>query len=63
VHSFVARPASENLVLARCLHGESFAAAVGDATCIGFQFHPEKSGAAGVRLLGAALEMIHRRAA
>jgi glutamine amidotransferase len=63
VHSFVARPASENLVLARCLHGESFVAAVGDATCIGFQFHPEKSGAAGVRLLGTALEMIHRRAA
>jgi len=63
VHSFVALPASENLVLARCLHGESFAAAVGDTTCIGFQFHPEKSGAAGVRLLGTALEMIHRRAA
>jgi glutamine amidotransferase len=63
VHSFVARPGSENLVLARCLHGESFVAAVGDATCIGFQFHPEKSGAAGVRLLGTALEMIHRRAA
>ncbi len=63
VHSFVARPASENIVLARCLHGESFAAAVGDATCIGFQFHPEKSGAAGVRLLGAALAMLNRRAA
>ena len=63
VHSFVARPASDNLVLARCLHGESFAAAVGDTTCIGFQFHPEKSGAAGVRLLGTALEMLHRRAA
>jgi glutamine amidotransferase len=63
VHSFVARPDSENLVLARCLHGESFAAAVGNTTCIGFQFHPEKSGAAGVRLLGAALEMVHRRAA
>ena len=63
VHSFVARPASENLVLARCLHGESFAAAVGDTTSIGFQFHPEKSGAAGVRLLGSALEMLHRRAA
>jgi glutamine amidotransferase len=63
VHSFVARPASENLVLARCLHGESFAAAVGDTTCIGFQFHPEKSGAAGVRLLGTALDMLHRRAA
>ena len=63
VHSFVARPASEDLVLARCLHGESFAAAVGNDACIGFQFHPEKSGMAGVRLLGAALEMLARRAA
>jgi imidazole glycerol-phosphate synthase subunit HisH len=63
VHSFVARPTSENLVLARCLHGESFAAAVGDTTCIGFQFHPEKSGSAGVRLLGSALEMLAKEEA
>ena len=55
VHSYVARPASEDLVLARCLHGESFPAAVGRGSCIGFQFHPEKSGEAGVRLLGAAI--------
>jgi len=55
VHSYVARPASEDLVLARCTHGESFPAAVGAARCIGFQFHPEKSGEAGVSLLGAAI--------
>jgi len=61
VHSFVARPASEDLILARCLHGESFAAAVGDGSCIGFQFHPEKSGPAGVRLLGSALEILNRQ--
>ena len=58
VHSFVARPASEDLVLARCLHGESFAAAVGGDGCIGFQFHPEKSGDAGLRLLAAALSRL-----
>lgn len=55
VHSFVARPASGDLVLARCLHGESFPAAVGRGPFLGFQFHPEKSGEAGLALLGAAL--------
>lgn len=55
VHSYVARPASDDLVLARCLHGERFAAAVGRGACLGFQFHPEKSGEAGVRLLGSAI--------
>jgi glutamine amidotransferase len=55
VHSFAARPASDDLVLARCLHGESFPAAVGRGALLGFQFHPEKSGDAGVRLLGSAV--------
>ncbi len=55
VHSFVARPARDDIVLARCLHGESFAASVGEGNLLGFQFHPEKSGEAGVRLLGASL--------
>jgi glutamine amidotransferase len=55
VHSFVARPASDDLVLARCLHGESFPAAVGNGQFLGFQFHPEKSGEAGLALLAAAL--------
>jgi glutamine amidotransferase len=58
VHSFVARPASDDLVLARCLHGESFPAAVGKRSVLGFQFHPEKSGEAGVALLGAALDSL-----
>lgn len=55
VHSFVARPAAEELVLARCVHGESFPAAVRQGAFLGFQFHPEKSGEAGVRLLGRAI--------
>jgi len=58
VHSFVARPASEELVLARCFHGESFPAAVGRGSILGFQFHPEKSGEAGVALLGSALDRL-----
>ncbi len=59
VHSFVAHPDLEASILARCLHGESFAAAVEDSGCLGFQFHPEKSGDAGLRLLSAALARLH----
>ena len=55
VHSFAARPSSDDLVLARCRHGESFPAAVGRGAFLGFQFHPEKSGEAGVHLLGRAI--------
>jgi imidazole glycerol-phosphate synthase subunit HisH len=55
VHSFVVRPNSDDLVLARCLHGESFPAAVGNGQFLGFQFHPEKSGEAGLAVLAAAL--------
>lgn len=62
VHSFAARPVSDDLVLARCLHGESFPAAVGRGALLGFQFHPEKSGDAGVRLLGAAVAALSGKA-
>ncbi len=58
VHSFAANPASDDLVLARCLHGESFPAAAGNGLFLGFQFHPEKSGETGVGLLGSALERL-----
>lgn len=58
VHSFVARPDAESLVLARCFHGESFPAAVRQGAFLGFQFHPEKSGEAGVRLLGRAIALL-----
>ncbi len=58
VHSFVARPTDDDLVLARSLHGESFPAAVGNRSVLGFQFHPEKSGEAGLALLGAAIDRL-----
>jgi glutamine amidotransferase len=60
VHSFAARPSSEDVVLARCFHGESFPAAVRQGAFLGFQFHPEKSGEAGVRLLGRAIASLSR---
>lgn len=52
VHSFVARPEPAHL-LATSAHGREFAAIVGDGNVFGTQFHPEKSSAAGLRMLSA----------
>lgn len=50
VHSFAVRPASED-VLATAEYGERFACAIERGNLFGVQFHPEKSGAAGLALL------------
>lgn len=51
VHSFAARPADPQDVLALADYGERFATAVAHGSFYGVQFHPEKSSAAGLRLL------------
>ena len=51
VHSFTPRPANEEDVLAYAVHGERFACAIARPPFFGVQFHPEKSSAAGLRLL------------
>jgi imidazole glycerol-phosphate synthase subunit HisH len=51
VHSFVAVPAVEGDVLGRGDYGGPFASVVGRGDVYGVQFHPEKSSAAGLRLL------------
>jgi len=51
VHSYYPEPAAAELVLAECDYGLRFAAGVGRGNLAAFQFHPEKSGAAGLRLL------------
>ncbi|MFQ5355040.1 MAG: imidazole glycerol phosphate synthase subunit HisH [Mariprofundaceae bacterium] len=52
VHSFVCRPDNPEHILAACSYGNyPFAAAIGRDNFIGVQFHPEKSQAAGIRLL------------
>ena len=52
VHSYVIRPADPTAVLASTDYGGPFAAAVGRANIVGTQFHPEKSQAAGLTILG-----------
>jgi glutamine amidotransferase len=52
VHSFAFRCAIEEDVLATAEHGVTFTAAIGRGNVVGTQFHPEKSDAAGLKLLG-----------
>jgi imidazole glycerol-phosphate synthase subunit HisH len=50
VHSFAPRPAADDL-LGSAAYGSSFACAAERGSVFGVQFHPEKSSAAGLRLL------------
>jgi imidazole glycerol-phosphate synthase subunit HisH len=49
VHSYAA--SCDDSTIATCTHGEAFAAIVSRGRVSGAQFHPERSGAAGARLL------------
>jgi glutamine amidotransferase len=51
VHSLTPVPAHEGDVLGTAAYGARFACAVARPPLYGFQFHPEKSSAAGLRLL------------
>jgi imidazole glycerol-phosphate synthase subunit HisH len=53
VHSYHPDDLPTGTVLATADYGETFATLVGQGTTIGAQFHPEKSGAAGIALLSA----------
>jgi glutamine amidotransferase len=53
VHSYYADPDDEGVVVARTDYGEAFPAVLAneDGTVFGTQFHPEKSGETGLRIL------------
>jgi imidazole glycerol phosphate synthase glutamine amidotransferase subunit len=53
VHSYVGRPSAEarDAVLAETDHGSRFAAVVARGRLLGVQFHPERSGDDGLRLI------------
>ncbi|MGH2953647.1 MAG: imidazole glycerol phosphate synthase subunit HisH [Solirubrobacterales bacterium] len=51
VHGFTPRPAAGEDVVGTAVHGERFACAIARPPVYGVQFHPEKSSAAGLRLL------------
>jgi len=50
-HSYAVFPSGDSFVTGWCTHGERFAATVGSGSVTAVQFHPEKSGAAGIALL------------
>jgi glutamine amidotransferase len=52
VHSYFAVPGEPGIVACRAVYGVPFAAAAGRGNRLAVQFHPEKSQAAGLRLLG-----------
>jgi glutamine amidotransferase len=51
VHSFVPVPSAPEDILGTAVYGERFASIVSHESFYGVQFHPEKSSAAGLRLL------------
>lgn len=63
VHSYAPEGVPEELCLASCTHGRVFPAVAGKGRVMGTQFHPERSGPAGLRLLTNFLEMSHGIAA
>jgi glutamine amidotransferase len=57
VHSYAPQDVPAEHRLALCTHGRAFPAVAGRGRILGTQFHPERSGDAGLRLLSNFLEM------
>jgi glutamine amidotransferase len=55
-HSYAAHPQDDRIVSGWCEHGDRFAASIRKGAMYACQFHPEKSGRAGVELLKRWLE-------
>jgi imidazole glycerol phosphate synthase glutamine amidotransferase subunit len=60
VHSYAGAvaPAAEDAVVAFTTHGQSFASAIARGNLLGVQFHPERSGDDGLRLLGNFVTLV-----
>ena len=50
-HSYAVRPTDDSIVTGWCEHGDAFAAVIRRDATTAVQFHPEKSGAAGIKYL------------
>ena len=62
VHSYAAIPDDPGIVTATSDHGGGFVAAIRDRTYLGLQFHPERSGAAGLLVLDNFVAEVRRAA-
>ncbi len=58
VHSYAGAPQDHTVTLARTTHGGSFVSAIARANVLGVQFHPERSGDDGLRLLANVVAFV-----
>jgi glutamine amidotransferase len=58
VHSYVPVPTDPEVIVAETEHGGRFASLVSSGRILGFQFHPERSGDDGLRMLRNTLGLI-----
>lgn len=58
VHSFAGRPTTDEVVVAETTHGGRFASIVARGRLLGTQFHPERSGVDGLRLLADFVRLV-----
>ena len=58
VHSFAPSPTDESVTAATATHGRQFVAAARQGDIVGTQFHPERSGSDGLRVLGNFLRIV-----
>jgi glutamine amidotransferase len=60
VHSYAGVPetAADDAILATTDHGETFVSAVARGALLGVQFHPERSGRDGLRLLANFVDLV-----
>jgi len=58
VHTYAPVPADPGIVVADTEHGGRFVSVVASDRIVGFQFHPERSGADGLRMLGNTMALI-----
>ena len=60
VHSYYAKPGEQETVIATTDYGGDFTSIIGKGNMVGTQFHPEKSGEAGAKLLSNFREIVKR---
>jgi glutamine amidotransferase len=63
VHSYAGAPHEQAVAIARTTHGAPFVSAIARANVLGVQFHPERSGEAGLRLLANFAAIVRSGAA
>lgn len=60
VHSYYAMPKNKNSIIAETQYSVAFPSIVAEAATVGTQFHPEKSGLVGLRLLENFVSFVRR---